>query len=229
MSHRLRNKRRNSLGLIAHTNPKSSISEQYKLIRTNIEFASIDKQIKSIVVTSAAPADGKTTTAANLAVVLAQQGKQVLLVDADLRRPSLHYMFQLDNLEGLTSVLTEKVSLKKAISKTQVLNLNVLTSGPIPPNPSELLSSLKMETILREMNNIYDYILVDTPPVLAAADAQVASNSCDGILMVVASERTNKGEAVKATKLLRNTKASLLGVVLNEVKFKDNMYNYVYE
>ncbi|MGF9775884.1 CpsD/CapB family tyrosine-protein kinase [Priestia aryabhattai] len=228
LSRRTKYKSKTLVSLIADTSPKSVIAEQYRLIRTNIEFASVDKNIKSIVVTSPAPGDGKSTTATNLSIVLAQQGKKVILVDADLRKPSLHYTFKLDNMDGLTSVLTKKTNLEKAIIKTHILNLSILTTGLIPPNPSELLNSQVMESLIEELNGKFDYIIFDTPPVLAATDSQVLANKCDGVIMVITRGKTIRNEAAKAKKLLYNTKSHQLGVVLNRVEPNASSYSYLY-
>ncbi|MCM3673368.1 CpsD/CapB family tyrosine-protein kinase [Peribacillus simplex] len=222
----LRSKDEKQVNLIAHTNPKSPITEQYRLIRTNIQFSSVDKEIKTIVVTSSEPNDGKSTTAANLAIVLAQEEKKVLLVDADLRKPSVHYAFNLSNIHGLTSVLTKKMDLRKTILNSNVSNLDILTSGPIPPNPSELLNSKAIETAIDELKGMYDYIIFDTPPVLVVPDSQIVSNKCDGVIMVVASGKTNKQSAVKAKELLVKANTSLLGVVLNGVETDNSNYYY---
>lgn len=212
--------------LIAHHNPKSPITEQYRLIRNNLYFSSVDKDIKSIVVTSAEPSEGKSTTSANLAIVLTQHGKQVLLVDADLRKPSVHYAFNVSNIDGLTSVLTRKISLSEAISKTYVPNLDILTSGPIPPNPSELLDSKAMELIMDELKQAYDYIIFDAPPILVVTDAQIMASKCDGVLMVVASGKTHKERALKAKDLINKTNTHLIGVVVNGVESKKGDYYY---
>ncbi|MFF5396706.1 CpsD/CapB family tyrosine-protein kinase [Peribacillus butanolivorans] len=222
----LRSKDEKQVNLIALTNPKSPITEQYRIIRTNIQFSSVDKEIKTIVVTSAEPNDGKSTTAANLAIVLAQEEKKVLLVDADLRKPSIHYAFNLSNIHGLTSVLTKKMDLRKTILNSNVLNLDILTSGPIPPNPSELLNSKAMETAINELKGIYDYIIFDTPPVLLVTDSQIVANKCDGVIMVVASGKTNKQSAVKAKELLEKANTALLGVVMNGMKSDTSNYYY---
>ncbi|KRF60820.1 capsular biosynthesis protein [Bacillus sp. Soil768D1] len=222
----MRRKDEKQVNLIAQTNPKSPITEQYRLIRTNIQFSSVDKEIKTIVVTSAEPNDGKSTTAANLAIVLAQEEKKVLLVDADLRKPSIHYAFNLSNIHGITSVLTKKMDLRKTISNSNVPNLDILTSGPIPPNPSELLNSKAIETAINELKGIYDYIIFDTPPVLIVTDSQIVANKCDGVIMVVASGKTNKQSAVKAKQLLEKANTALLGVVLNGME--SNTSNYYY-
>lgn len=221
--------RNTGLNLVAHNDPKSPISEQYRMIRTNIEFTSVDKKIQSIVVTSAVPADGKSTTASNLAIVLAQTGKQVLLVDADLRKPSIHYAFNLSNTQGLTSVLVNQTTLRNAISNIDIPNLSVLTSGPVPPNPSELLNSKKMRLIIEELTEIFDYIIFDTPPVLAVTDPQILSDQCDGTLLVVKNGGTLKEAALKAKELLHRAKVPILGVVLNNMKFKNSSYYYTYK
>lgn len=222
----LRSKDEKQVNLIAQTNPKSPITEQYRLIRTNIQFSSVDKEIKTIMVTSAEPNDGKSTTAANLAIVLAQEEKKVLLVDADLRKPSVHYAFNLSNIHGLTSVLSKKIELRKTILNSNVLNLDILTSGPIPPNPSELLNSNAIETAIDELKKIYDYIIFDTPPVLIVPDSQIVANKCDGVIMVVASNKTNKQSAIKAKGLLEKANTALLGVVLNGMESDTSNYYY---
>lgn len=215
--------------LIAKKDPKSPITEQYRTIRTNIQYASVDQAIRSIVVTSSGPMEGKSTTTANLAVVFAQQGKKTLLIDADLRKPTAHYTFQLPNTVGLTSVLTKQVELMDAVHMTDVENLFVLTSGPIPPNPAELLASVSMEYLLKEAYNLYDFILFDTPPVLTVTDAQVLANLADGSILVTSSGTTDRDGAIKAKEILSNAQAKLLGAVLNNKKAdKDTHYYYYY-
>jgi protein-tyrosine kinase len=215
--------------LIAKKDPKSPITEQYRTIRTNIQYASVDQAIRSIVVTSTGPMEGKSTTTANLAVVFAQQGKKTLLIDADLRKPTAHYTFQLPNTFGLTSVLTKQVELVDAVHMTDVENLFVLTSGPIPPNPAELLASVSMEYLLKEAYNLYDFILFDTPPVLTVTDAQVLANLADGSILVTSSGTTDRDGAIKAKEILTSAQAKLLGAVLNNKKAdKDTHYYYYY-
>lgn len=222
--YRERNRNKNTIPLIAHHHPREIISEQYRLIRTNILFSSVDEEITSIMVTSPEPADGKSTTALNLSIVLAQQGKRVLLVDTDLRKPSIHYSFQASNIVGLTNILTKETDLEGAISNTFVPNLEILTSGDIPPNPSELLNSKAMEKLMQELENRYDYIVYDTPPVLAVTDAQIIANRCDGVVMVVASGKTHKERALRAKELLEKAKSRILGVVVNGVESKKTEY-----
>ncbi|WP_425590609.1 CpsD/CapB family tyrosine-protein kinase [Fictibacillus enclensis] len=214
--------------LITHNNPKSPISEQYRTIRTNIQFSSIDIQYQTIMVTSAGPGEGKSTTVANLAVVLAQQGKSVLLIDGDLRKPTVHYTFKVSNIQGITNVLTRQITLEDAVVQTNVEDLYVLPSGPVPPNPSELLNSKAMEMVVEEAKSKYDYILFDTPPVLAVTDAQVLANKSDGVVLVTSSGKTEKEAIVKAKELLDNANAKILGVVLNQKEMKDNSYYYYY-
>ncbi len=214
--------------LIAKKNPKSPISEQYRTMRTNIEYSMVTKKIKTIICTSAQPGDGKTTTLSNLAVTFAQQGKKTLFVDADLRKPTSHYTFQLENPFGLTSVLTEKKTLKEAIRPTDTDNLFVLTSGPTPPNPSELLGSEPMKELIAVMADSFDIVLFDTPPVGVVTDAQVLGNLCDGALLVARSTQTEKEELVKAKELLNQLDINIIGVALNDVDEKESSYYYYY-
>lgn len=201
-----------------------TISEQYRLIRSNILFSSVDKEIKSIMVTSPEPSDGKSTTAVNLAIVLAQQGKRVLLIDADLRKPTIHYIFHVSGLVGLTGILARKDSLKEGIIKTGIPNLYILPSGEIPPNPSEILNSRAMEALLKVVMGAYDHIVIDTPPLLSVTDPQIMANRSDGVVLVIASGKTHKDRALKAKELLLKAKAKILGVVLNGVVSKHEEY-----
>lgn len=214
--------------LITTFDPKSPISEQYRTIRTNIQYSAIDENIKTLLVTSSGPAEGKSTTAANLAVVFAQQGKKVLLVDADLRKPTVHYTFGTANTFGLTTVLTKQTTLEKAIVKSDENNLFILTSGPIPPNPAELLSSQSMEQLLTQVAEQFDMVILDTPPLLAVADPQILSNQCDGTILVVFSGKTETEQVLKSKELLQAAKSKLLGVVLNNKQIQKSNYYYYY-
>lgn len=213
--------------LIAKYDPKSPISEQYRNIRTNILYSSIDEEIRSILVTSSGPGEGKSTTTANLAIVFAQQGKTVLLVDADLRKPTVHYTFNMNNTAGLTSILTNQMELMEAVHEYDEKNLYVLPSGPIPPNPSELLGSKAMNYFLEKALEEFDIVLFDTPPVLAVTDAQVLANLCHGSILVVSSGKTDKEAVLKTKEQLASSTGKILGVVLNNKK-NDKNSNYYY-
>ncbi|PER82238.1 CpsD/CapB family tyrosine-protein kinase [Bacillus cereus] len=212
--------------LIAQQQPKSPISEQYRNIRTNIEFAAVDTNLHSLMVTSPNPNEGKTVTTANMAVVFAQQGKKVLLIDTDMRKPAMHEMFLIDNIVGLTHVLTRNEQLEKCVQKTAVENLHFLPCGPIPPNPAELLGSISMQELLHQAYSMYDLVILDSPPILAVTDAQILANVCDASILVVRSESTEKGTAVKAKVLLESTKGKVLGVVLNDHEREQSLYYY---
>ncbi|WP_338449647.1 CpsD/CapB family tyrosine-protein kinase [Niallia oryzisoli] len=214
--------------LITSKDPKSPISEQYRTIRTNIQFSSVDKEMKTIVVTSAGPSEGKSTTVANLAVAFAQQGKKVLLVDADLRKPTVHYSFNITNTFGLSSALTKQSKLEDVIKESLEENLYVLTSGPIPPNPAELLGSKAMELFMEQVQDDFDVVLYDTPPLLAVTDAQIMASKCDGTILVVSSGKTETEQAVKAKELLAAANSHIIGVVLNNKKLQSNNYYYYY-
>lgn len=214
--------------LLAHNSPKDPVAEQYRTIRTNIQFSNVDQDIKTIVVTSSGAEEGKSTTTSNLATVYAQQGLKVLLIDADLRKPTGHYTFRLENHIGLTNVLTRQSTLAQAVQESEIPHLSVLTSGPIPPNPSELLASAQMVELLKEMKEQFDMVIFDTPPILAVADAQILANQVDGTILVVSSGKTEKDAALKSKELLSNAQGKLLGVVLNNRKVEEGNYYYYY-
>ncbi|GMK41176.1 protein-tyrosine kinase [Paenibacillus sp. CCS19] len=216
--------------LVTQVNPKSPISESYRVLRTNIQFSAIDDHsVQVLMVASAKSGEGKTTTVSNLAVTYAQEGKKVLLIDGDLRKPSLHQLFQQTNRVGLTSLLCGQQLLQEVIRDTNVDNLSLITSGPIPPNPSEILGSQRMVALLAELRETYDVILFDTPPVLAVTDSAIISSYCDGVILVVHAGKVKKGLVAKAKSNLDHVKAKLLGVVLNNNsrnKSNDDYYFY---
>ncbi|UOR14056.1 CpsD/CapB family tyrosine-protein kinase [Halobacillus amylolyticus] len=214
--------------IIANDNPKSPIAEQYRTIRANLQFASVDKELQSLLITSAGPSEGKSMTSANMAAVFAQQGKRVLLVDGDLRKPTVHHSFRLNNTKGLSNFLVGRQTLKETTQITAVDNLDVLPSGPIPPNPSELLGSKAMHKLMMEARQHYDLIILDTPPVLAVSDSQVLAREVDGVMLVVRSGQTEFQAAERAKELLEQSKANLLGVVLNDREKKNSNYYYYY-
>lgn len=213
--------------LIAQLNPRSPISEQYRTVRTNLQFSNIDNALQAILITSPGPAAGKSITAANLAVVYAQQNMKTLLIDADLRKPTVHYTFRLNNLHGLSNVLINESTIEEAVNKSDIEHLNILTSGPIPPNPAELLASNRMRDVLEQAKKTYDFIIFDTPPALAVADAKILANIVDGTLLVIRSGTTETEDAQKAKEMMSDTTAPILGVVLNDVQ-KEDMQYYAY-
>ena len=219
-----------SYPLITESNPKSPISEAYKILRTNIQFSNLDTDIQTIMVTSAAMGEGKSTTSANLAVAYAQAGKKVLIIDADLRKPTQHHIFRVSNRVGLTSVLSHQSPLGSALLDTTVEQLSIIPSGPIPPNPSEILASKRMSSMLDDLKSQFDIIIIDTPPTLAVTDAQIMAAQSDGVLMVVAAGKVKKEAAARAKAGLDMVGAKLLGVVLNNISRSsaEGYYYYYY-
>lgn len=214
--------------IISHTNPKSPISEAYRALRTNIQFSSADKPLKCIVVTSAGPMEGKTTTVTNLAVTFAQAGIKVLLIDADLRKPKVHKFFKISNDKGLTNYITSHAELMNTVRHDIVKNLDVLTCGIIPPNPSELLNSKAMRTFIDNMKSEYDIILMDSPPVGSVTDASIISTYADGTIIVAKSGKVNVDAVKRAKETLDKVNANILGVVLNNLDKKALGNNYYY-
>lgn len=218
--------------LITVLKPKSPISEQYRTIRTNLEFTAVDDELQTMVITSSSSGEGKSTTSSNLAVVYAQQGKRVLLVDCDMRRPTAHFTFRLSNGIGLSTVLAKKTTVEKATHSTQVENLDLIAAGPIPPNPSELLSSKMMDRVLEELKAIYDVIILDAPPMMQVADTRLLARKVDGVVLVVGCDKSDRQMVVKAKEQLMLADAHILGVVLNKREPQgsdDYYYYYAYE
>ncbi len=213
--------------LITVSNPRSPISEAYRTLRTNLEFSSLDKPIRSMVVTSAAPEEGKSTTLANLAVTIAQSGKKVILVDCDLRRPSLNRIFNTRSSAGFTDVMRDDALMSKPpLQETNVPNLRILTSGTLPPNPSELLASRRMSDVIAALQEQADVVLFDAPPVVAVTDAAVLASKVDAVLLVISAGKTKREHARKARALLDKVNARLIGTVLNNVKGESSLYQY---
>jgi len=218
--------------LVTATRPRSPSAEAYRMLCSNIEFATAHAPIRTLVVTSSGPVEGKTTTAANLAVALAQAGKRVILVDTDLRRPTLHKLFGVSNRLGVsTALLQENLSgVASQIVETGVENLFLLPSGPLPPNPADLLQSSQMVALVEELKTLADIVVFDSPPVLAVADATLLARLCDGALLVVLSDSTRTGVLKQAYERLHQSGARLMGTVLNRVDASRNGYykNYYY-
>ena len=212
---------------IVETDPKSIAAETYKTLRTNIQYSSYDRSLQVMVVTSTQPGEGKSTTAGNTALSLAMDGKKVLLIDCDLRKPSIHKKFRVSNTEGLTEVILGRIKLLETI-KPYNTTLDILTSGKIPPNPSEMLGSENMKRLLKELKEHYDYIILDAPPILAVTDAQILSTRADGVIFVVKAGTAKKEQILQAKSQLDKVKAQIIGTVLNAVDTKDSKNQYYY-
>ena len=213
--------------LVTLAEPRSPIAEAFRSLRTNIQFASVDKPLQSILVTSALPSEGKSTVAANLAITMAQSGKRVVLLESDLRRPSVHRYLKVPNRMGLSTMFVRpQVYLDGNLQGTRIPNLKVLTAGDLPPNPSELLGSERMQAILRQLREQADVLILDTPPMMAVTDAVVLAPRVDGVLLVARPGGTKISALRTAVEQLRRTGANILGVVLNEVQMKGYRYRY---
>lgn len=210
------------MGILVNKDPKSPIAEAYRTLRTNIQFSSIDKKIRSLVITSSGASEGKSTTAVNVAASFTQMGKKVILLDADLRKPRLAKIFEIGNNGGLSNILYEDDSIEKHMKDIE--GIHVITSGPIPPNPSEMLASDKMKNLLSKLKDTYDYIIVDSPPVSYVTDGAVLSSICDGTLLIVAAGQTDTRAAITAKDQLDKVNANIIGVVLTKLPKKGKGY-----
>lgn len=219
-------------GLISLREPKSPASEAYRMIRTNLEYTGVDQAHKVLLFTSPRIKDGKTTTVSNLAVILASAGEKVLLIDCDLRKPRIHKVFEIANEIGLTNIIARQQSIENAKSKFSELDsLDLITSGVLPPMPTEILSSAKMGAILNNLREEYDYILLDTPPILSVADAAALSRYVDGVIIVSALDKTTHDEIRVSKRALDKVDAKILGVILTfaENNKRGYYYNYYYD
>lgn len=208
---------------------QSAVAEAYRILRTNLQFASVDHPLHKIMITSAVPGDGKTVTVANLGVAQAQAGRRVIIVDADLHKPRQHHHFQLPNNVGLTTaLLEEEPNLDFLLQATEFPNLWVMTSGPMPPNPAELLGSGRMRQLLEQLQERADIILLDSPPVTALSDATILSTQSDGVLMIVDSGKTRAEMAKRALTALHQVGAHIIGVLLNRMPARGSGYYYYY-
>lgn len=212
--------------LIAYNDPKSAAAEAYRTLRTNLQFSMLDKDSNIIAITSCEPGEGKSTIIANLAVSLAQSGKKVLLIDCDLRKPTIHKKFGISNSSGLTSLLLKESTLEEAIYKVDIPNLGLIPSGPVPPNPSEILGSKKMGKILEDLRNYFDIILLDSPPVLVVSDLHVLASTLDGILLVATYGVTEKNAILRAKESILKVGGKVLGVVENKIPQDAKGYGY---
>ncbi|KAB8144904.1 CpsD/CapB family tyrosine-protein kinase [Chloroflexia bacterium SDU3-3] len=211
--------------LITLRDPRSQAAEAYRTLRTNIQFSSLDRQITTLLATSTSPDEGKSTTVANLAVAMAQSEQRVILVDCDLRRPSLHTLFGVDNDSGLTSVILASEEEALPLVATEVPGLHLLPSGPLPPRPADILGSRRMEALIARLRAQADIVLFDTPPVVAVTDAAVLATRVDGVLLVLQAHKTSRERARQARQILEKVKANILGVVLNDAEIEQG-YGY---
>lgn len=215
------------INLIARENPKSPVSEAYRTIRTNIQFAGVDKPMKSIVFTSTAQDEGKSTVVANLGIVMAQAGQKVVIMDCDFRNPTQHRLFKLQN-KGLSNCIATGKDVLEIVQSSGTPGLDILTSGPVAPNPSEILASNRMKTVIDELKEKYDYVLIDTPPVLPVTDSSVISSIADGTILLTAWNQITPAMAKEAKTRLAQAGAKILGVVLNKVEVASKGYGYGY-
>jgi polysaccharide biosynthesis transport protein len=215
-----------SIELICHQAPKSSYAESYRSIRTSLLLSAAAPDLRTILLTSPLPEEGKSVTASNLAVALAQTGKQTLLIDADLRKPRQHRIFRTRNTDGLTNFLTSDVDLKTLVKMTDVANLYLINSGPLPPNPAELLGSSRMRKLIEDMKEHFSYILLDTPPMLTVTDALVVGPAVDGVILLVWGDKTPREALAEARTNLDNTGIKVLGVIINNLDVRKHGYSY---
>ena len=214
--------------LVTETDPRSPAAEAYRTLRTNIRFAGLDNPCRTIVVTSAGPSEGKTTTAANFAVVAARADARVCLVDADMRRPALHKIFGLKNATGLTTALLEGGAFSSVAQETRVPNLSVVASGPPPPNPAELVGSHRMHDCIEGAVKEFDLVIFDSPPIISVADALALSAQCDGVILVVRAGKMPHAVVRRTSEQIEAVKGRILGIVLNSVDLRRDGYYYDY-
>ncbi len=213
--------------LITVSDPRSPAAEAYRTLRTNLEFSSLDHPLRSLVVTSAGPEEGKSTTLANLAVTAAETGRKIILVDCDLRRPRLHELFGVANTAGLTTMIVAENAFKQPpLQATQIPGLSLLTSGPQPPNPAELLASRRMAEVIEALVAQADMVLFDAPPVIAVTDAAILASRVDGVLLVISAGATRRDYVRQAKALLEKVNARVVGAVLTNALFDASMHRY---
>lgn len=213
--------------VVAHE-PHSRVSEQFRTIRTNIMYSSINNAVESILFTSDIPEAGKSTVAANMAIAYGQAGKNTLLLDADLRRPTCHMTFNVTNHKGLSTAIVNDIPLDSLIKQTEFDMLDIITAGPVPPNPAELLSAPKLARLIETFESHYDMVIIDSPPVLSVTDAQLISKNTSGVILITNVEKNNRNSVKEAKELMEKTGANILGIVLNkrDLKYQHDGYQY---
>lgn len=212
---------RNQTQLVTDLDPRSIVSEAYRILKTNLTFKNIERKLKNIAITSATPGEGKSTTAANLANSMAQSGKNVILVDADLRKPTSHKIFGFSVFEGLTNSLVEGTDPLSLCKTYQAHGPRILTAGTLPPNPSELLGSRRMKAVLDRLGEDADFVIIDCPPILGLNDSLALAPSVDGFLLVIGSGKVPKNTIMMAKQTLEKVEANILGAVLNGFDVRD--------
>lgn len=216
---------------VVDKSPKSIPAESYRTLRTNIKYSSFDEEIKTILITSSEPEEGKSTTVGNIALSFAQEEKKVMIVDCDLRKPTVHKKFGISNSKGLSEIIVGRNSkiedIKKYVQKYND-NLDIIPAGKIPPNPSEMLSSRAMEELLKKLQSEYDYVIIDSPPVHAVTDAQVIATKVDGVVLIVRAGKTKKESVLAAKNSLEKVNAKIIGTVLNGMEQSKEKYYYYY-
>ena len=208
-------------------NPTSPIAEAYRKIATNIEFSNIDNEIKTIMITSAKQDEGKTTTICNLVMVMTELKKKILLIDLDLRKPAVHKTFKISNKQGLTDILINKDDYKSYLHNVYQ-GLDILTTGMIPANPTEIINSKALKELIKEMSNNYDYIFIDTPPVMLVSDPITISTYSDAVILAIEHGKTEKELAKKAVESLKQVNANIIGAVLNNIPVSKQSNYYYY-
>ncbi|WEV56545.1 CpsD/CapB family tyrosine-protein kinase [Ligilactobacillus acidipiscis] len=220
----------NGVPLITIQEKGSVNSEKFNTIRTNIQFSNVESQRKSFMITSSIESEGKSTVSGNIAAAFAKQGKRVILVDSDLRKPTVQATFSATNERGISNYITDRsLSLEDVIFESTIYNLSVIKSGPIPPNPSELIGSTRMQDLANQLKKKYDIIIFDAPPILSVTDAQILSTYVDGTILVIRRGYTYKEDVKKAIKQVENVGGKLIGAILNDIsKNDDTSYGYGY-
>ena len=213
--------------MIMEKSPKSIVAEAYRELKSNIQYSSFDKKYKTIVITSPLPGEGKSTTAGNLALALSQGEKNVLLLDCDMRKPSLHKKFKISNESGLSDILVGNKKIDEVAEKYNN-NLTIITGGRIPPNPSEMLESKAMTEFLEIMKESYDYVIIDTPPVKVVTDAKILSTKADGVILVVKSKTTRRNDILESINGINKVNGKIIGTILNAKKERKNKYYEYY-
>ncbi|ADL13626.1 capsular exopolysaccharide family [Acetohalobium arabaticum DSM 5501] len=218
--------------LITNYSSKSPLAEAYRTLRTNIEFLSPDDPLETMVITSSVPQEGKSITIANLAVSMAENGQQVIVIDADMRKPMQHRIFEITNFGGLSDLLTGELNFAEGLQKTNIEGISLISGGNVPPNPAELLGSQKMEEVIKQAENKADIVLIDSPPVIAVTDSRLLANKVDGVMLVVAAQETDEEALAKSQQMLEKVQANVIGTVLTKYPAEESnsyysgYYNY---